>query len=196
MSQTQSLEELEKTVKSIKTEEQSSDVDQTVIPETGKCVDGKCSPYVWMFIVIAIVILIIFYVVTIRGMSFFKTLKQSVTTKYMWIWGVIVGIAFLVMSYYAFVGYSLATSYTQFGIFIAFIAVSLLLLGWAFAMFTMKELYSAVWVSVALLFAIIILMYLCWSSNTISGLGNLGMGIVGLIIVGFSYRLYTMNTEI
>lgn len=162
----------------------------------GTCAANMCSPEVWIFIVIAVVILVVFFVICYYGLPFFNELKQTAATKYLWIWGVIFAIAYLVASYYTYTGWAVANTTGKFGIFIAFAAASLLILGWAVALFRMKDLQAATWISLALLFVIIIQTYLCWSTFSISGMGNIGLGIVGIILVGFSWNLWSMNTDV
>ena len=114
----------------------------------------------------------------------------------MWVWAVILTVSYIVAAYYTSVGYYAAGPQVKTGIMLSFVAFSLLLLVWFFVMFKMKEITSAFYVSIALLFVVFIQMYLCWATNLTSGLGCIGIMIMTFILVGFSYNLSSANTQI
>ena len=155
----------------------------------------KTGNEVWVFIVIAIVVLVVCFVIAKPGMEWFNDLNTTAATRYMWIWAVILTIAYIVAAYYTSVGYYAATPHVKTGIMLSFIAFSLLLLVWFFVLFKMKEITSAFYVSIALLFVLFIQMYLCWATNLTAGLGNIGIMLMAFILVGFSYNLSAANTQ-
>lgn len=159
-----------------------------------KLKEQLCRPEVWIFLIIAIVVLIICFYVAYDNKEWYSDLKKFSWTENLWVWGVILVLVLLVAGYCSFVSYIMGSQSMKMAILITFVAAMLGLLAWFWVFYKTKSLENAFYVSLILLFIAFLQIYLVWTVNPNAGYGLLPWALFSIFLVGITWSLDSQNT--
>ncbi len=152
------------------------------------------SPEVWIFIVIAIIVLIICFWIAQPELEWYKDQKKYTLFENFWVLAIILVIVAILMAYCSYVSYMKGNSQQRSAIMITFIAGMLLLFLWFVVFYKMKNLSVAFYFAIALLFVAFIQIYFVWNVYDKAGWGLIPYIIFIGFLVGLNYNISDQNT--
>lgn len=147
---------------------------------------------VWVFIVVAIIVLIIIFWVGKCGMQWYNNLNHSWSCMKggnMVVWAVLFVIIVLLAAYVSGRAYSMANHSTRTGIAVTFGLSMLFLLIWFGVFFSKQCVKSSVWFGVIALILAILWTYYVFKANRSCGWGMLPYLIWVIAVLGFTCSL-------
>lgn len=152
------------------------------------------SAEIWIFLVIAIIILILCFVMASMSLEWYSGLSKIDWAGNFWIMGIFLVLVVLILAYATFLAYITCPKNHKGFIMMTFIAVMLLTFGWFTVFFNAKSLLNAYYTSLFLLFASILLTYVVWQIDYRFGICTLPFLVFAIFMSGMSWHINDSNT--
>lgn len=172
---------------------------------TQKAVDQNCpeqyaitndfkDKFLWMFILVAIVIICLCFGIAYNEADWYSNLNNwTWASSMMWV-SILLVIIILIVSYCSYLGYNSAKDDTTKGWILAtFFATLLILLVWFYVFFKAKSLDNAFYVSILFLFVVFVQTFLIWKANTKAGYGMILYALWAIFLASASWYVSANN---
>lgn len=163
--------------------------------DVGTIVNYVSKAELWIFLVIAIIVLILCFVVASPNLEWYSNLRKVDWAENFWIIGIILIFTVLILTYVTFLTYIYSSENYKFVVIALFIGVMLLLFSWFLVFFSSKCLINAFYTSLILLFFTIMLTYITWSVDYRFGICTLPFLVFVIFIFGMSWHINDCNCE-
>jgi tryptophan-rich sensory protein len=154
---------------------------------------AACSKNLWMFLLIAIIVLIICYFIAAPNAVWFDSLKKFSWGNNSLIFFIVLVIVVLVMAGGTYVAYSVANTYMQGAILMSFMAAMFLLIIWFAIFYQAQQLDHAFYIGMVFLFVAFIQTYLVFQASVKAGYAMLPYIIWMVLVVLMVYKIFVDN---
>lgn len=149
---------------------------------------------VWIFIILAIIVLVACFFIAYQQQDWFADIKKVDWAQNLIAWGVGLIIVYLVMALCSSFAYVKTLSQqNKMAILITFLISSGLLILWFTLFFFSKDLSSAFYTTIALIVVTVVLTYFVFLSDIGSGIGMLPYIVFLLFLSGIGWNIMASN---
>lgn len=164
---------------------------QTVVVTQKGLMDQMAAKAIWVFIIIAIIVLIILFWISTSGSDWFNTLNNT----WNWIkgsaligWAVLLVVGVLLAAFVSAVAYANADVRTRGAIIALFGLTMLFLIIWFAVFYSNQNLYAAAWLG-----GITVILSIFWAGYVWKGDARAGWGMIPYLlwaVVAFAFNIH------
>lgn len=177
--------------------------DETVIVEENSFTEiaktGIYNQYIWIFLIASIVAIVLCIFIAMPGAVWFSGLKKYAWSENLWVWMILFIVVVLIMGICTFLGFVKAQciedSISQGVIFMSFVASLLTMIIWFSIFFRSKDIQTAFYLLIVLLFLAFLQIYFVWKMNDGAGWGIVPWIVFLIFLIAAVWEINTENDD-